>query len=141
MVPIEGGQPTQIVNDFAGFNSVDVFPDGRRLSFISSVAQNQFRISICDLPSCTNRIDKSLPQNFVYQMLRVTPDGTALAYVATDLHNIWLAPLAGGPPRQLTHFTDRTIANFAWSRDGKRLAIARTTTTNDIVLFKGLRKQ
>ena len=55
--------------------------------------------------------------------------------------NLWIQPLDGKAPRQLTHFTDgRTIADFAWSRDGKRLAIARSTTTNDIVLFKGLRK-
>ena len=32
-----------------------------------------------------------------------------------------------------------TITDFAWSRDGKRLAISRSVTTNDIVLFKGLR--
>jgi hypothetical protein len=48
-------------------------------------------------------------------------------------------PLDGGAPRQLTHFADRTIADFAWSRDGTRLAVARATVTNDIVLFKGLR--
>jgi hypothetical protein len=49
-------------------------------------------------------------------------------------------PIDGSPRRQLTHFTDnRTITDFAWSRDGKRLAIARATVTNDIVLFKGLR--
>jgi len=41
---------------------------------------------------------------------------------------------------QLTHFTDRTIADFAWSRDGKHLALVRTTATSDIVLFKGLKK-
>jgi hypothetical protein len=34
----------------------------------------------------------------------------------------------------------RTIPDFAWSRDGKRLAIARMTVTNDIVLFKGLKR-
>jgi hypothetical protein len=31
------------------------------------------------------------------------------------------------------------IDDFAWSRDSTRLAIARSTTTNDIVLFKGLK--
>ena len=50
---------------------------------------------------------------------------------------------AGGTARarQLTHFTDdRPIADIAWSRDGQRLATARTTTANDIVLFKGLKR-
>ena len=52
--------------------------------------------------------------------------------------NIWSFPLAGGDPRQITNFTDRTIESFAWSRDGTRLAVLRTTTTSDIVLLRGL---
>jgi hypothetical protein len=48
-------------------------------------------------------------------------------------------PLTGGAPRQLTRFTNnRAIGSFAWSRDGERLAITRSTITNDIVLFSGL---
>ena len=42
-----------------------------------------------------------------------------------------------GPGTRLgTLFTDgRPIESFAWSRDGKRLALTRSTQTNDIVLF------
>ena len=40
----------------------------------------------------------------------------------------------------MTQFTDRDIVDFAWSRDGKQIAIARASRTNDIVLFKGLKK-
>jgi hypothetical protein len=48
--------------------------------------------------------------------------------------------LAGDPPQKLTRFTDnRPIGSFAWSRDGKHLAISRSTVTNDIVLIQGLR--
>ena len=55
--------------------------------------------------------------------------------------NLFVESLDGKPARQLTHFTDeRQIADAAWSRDGTRLAIARTTTTADIVLFKGLKR-
>lgn len=44
------------------------------------------------------------------------------------------------PPRQLTRFTDgRTIADYARSHDGQRLAISRLSVSNDIVLFLGLR--
>jgi hypothetical protein len=31
------------------------------------------------------------------------------------------------------------ILDFAWSRDGKRRAIARATTTTDIILFRGVK--
>jgi phosphopantetheinyl transferase len=46
------------------------------------------------------------------------------------------APLDAGRP----HFADgRTITDFSWSHDGTRLAVARSVTTNDILLFQGLR--
>ena len=68
-------------------------------------------------------------------------DGRSFAYIGPSSSNIWAQTLDGKPPRQLTHFTDnRQIADFAWSRDGKRLAIARATVTNDIVLIKGLKR-
>ena len=66
-----------------------------------------------------------------------TPDGRGVAYPSDG--NLWVQPLSGGAPRQLTRFTDgRPIGSFAWSRDGRRLAITRSTITNDIVLFEGL---
>jgi Tol biopolymer transport system component len=72
--------------------------------------------------------------------LRWTPDGRAIAYInSATTSNVWLQPVDGGAPRQLTQFTDRTISDFAWSRD-MRLAVARATITNDIVLFKGLKR-
>ena len=142
MVPIEGGEPTEIVNTFAQAGSVDVSPDGGRLAFVSSEAQNQFVVMVCDLPSCTNRQRLPLPTNSSpgTRSMRWTPDGRSIAYVDINGSNIWSQPLDGGPPRQITHFSDRQIASFAWSRDGKRLAVARTTTTNDIVLLRGLKK-
>jgi dipeptidyl aminopeptidase/acylaminoacyl peptidase len=140
MVPIEGGRPTEIVKAVAAPGSVDVAPDGRRLLFGSSGAQNQLAHVVCDLPACTNRRSLPPPPNFSPIWESWTPDGRAIAYVDTTSSNIWSQPLDGGPLHQITHFTDREIKSFAWSRDGKSLAIARTTTTNDIVLFKRLRK-
>jgi Tol biopolymer transport system component/predicted Ser/Thr protein kinase len=139
IVPIEGGEPTEIASVFAA--PVDVSPDGGRLLFLSVDAQNQGAITVCDLPGCANRRTLPLPANanFREDRIRWTPDGRA-AYRDTSGSNIWEQPLDGGAPRQITQFADREIARFAWSRDGKRLAIIRTTTTNDIVLFRGLGK-
>jgi hypothetical protein len=48
--------------------------------------------------------------------------------------NLWNDPLPGGPPKQRTSFTaDRTF-DFAWSNDGKRLAMSRGIFTTDVVL-------
>jgi hypothetical protein len=38
----------------------------------------------------------------------------------------------------LTNFTSDQIFGFGWSTDGKRLAIARGTVTNDVVLVSNL---
>lgn len=43
--------------------------------------------------------------------LRWTPDGRALSYIATtgETSNIWIQPIAGGPPRQWTTFKEDQI--------------------------------
>ena len=45
----------------------------------------------------------------------------------------------GGPASPLTHFTAESIASFAWTKDGKQIAIARGTLFQDAVLVKGFR--
>ena len=72
--------------------------------------------------------------------VRWTPDGRGIAFVIRSPQaNIWIQPLDGSPPRQLTRFTDgRAIPDFAWSRDGSRLAIVRVRSITDVVLYKGL---
>jgi len=137
IVPIGGGTPTQIANVFAGAFSLDVSPDGRLLVFGTTDAQNRYTPLVCELPACSNRRQlAAVPPG----RLRWTPDGRAVAYIsAATPSNVWLQPLDGAPPRQLTQFTDRTVSDFAWSRD-MRLAVARATITNDIVLFKGLKR-
>jgi eukaryotic-like serine/threonine-protein kinase len=71
------------------------------------------------------------------RMLRWTPDGKGLSFVSNrnGVSNIWIQPVAGGPPKQLTHFNEYKIYRFAWSRDGKYLAIDRGMNLNDVVLF------
>jgi Tol biopolymer transport system component len=139
IIPINGGEPKQIVNAFAGVNSVDISPDGRRILFFTSDPQNQFRVAVCDLPDCTNRMNLPVPPRFRYVTTRFTPDGQGFAYVDSSGMNVWVQPFKGGAPRQVTQFTDRTIMALAYSRDGKRLAIARAMVTSDIVLLKGLK--
>jgi Tol biopolymer transport system component len=132
IVSLDGGEPTHVTDIDA--ISPDVSPDGKSVAFITSDSSHPPAIMVCDLPTCSNRRRLS-----VVGKPRWTPDGRAVVY--TKQSNLWLQPLDGGAPRQFTHFTDRKmIQDFAWSRDGRHLAIARTSVTNDIVLIKGLKK-
>ena len=139
-VSIEGGSPVQMANLFAGARTVDVSPDGKSLMFGTTGSGGNFQFVICELPTCATRRVLGVPATSTLRRYRWTPDGRGIADILAPGSNIWIVPLDGSPPHQLTHFTERSIQDFTWSHDGKRLAIARTTTTNDIVLLKGLKK-
>jgi Tol biopolymer transport system component len=131
-VPLAGGQPVKVLEDsvVGGFS---VSPDGKRL-----LVNNPFKLMVCDLPSCSTRMDVRPAANGG-GTIRFSPSGRELAYVDASGFNIWLQPLEGGPVRQLTRFNDgKRVAFFDWSRDG-RLAVLRTTTSTDIVLLKGVK--
>jgi Tol biopolymer transport system component len=69
--------------------------------------------------------------------IRWAPDGKALDYHLTraGASNIWRQALAGGPPKQITNFKSDRIFSFDWSRDGKQLALARGSTSSDVILI------
>jgi Tol biopolymer transport system component len=77
--------------------------------------------------------------------LNWTPDSAALTFAATGTgraQNIFMLPLSGSAAVQITHFDGEpsVIAAYAWSRDGKKLAITRARRNgNDVVMFAGLR--
>jgi len=80
-----------------------------------------------------------------YSSLGWAPDGHALTYVHNttgNTMNVYMQPLAGGAPVQLTHFDSEpaVVYAYAWSRDGKKLAITRARYNDtDVVLFSGFR--
>jgi serine/threonine protein kinase len=137
-IPIDGGTPIPLAKTFVGVGAIDVSPWANTVTFQTARSTTENVTVVCDIPSCTNKIEfsPSLPGP-----VRFTADDRSLAYVPPPGNNIWIQPLDQSRPKQLTHFTDaRAIIDYRWSRDGKRLAIARASTTNDIVLFKGLKK-
>jgi Tol biopolymer transport system component len=142
IAPLDGSEATEIAASFAGFNTVSVSPDSRKVTFVTVSENSEAILVVCDLPTCANRRDLPLPLNS-RGPTRFTPDGTEVAYLDRFAQNIWALPVDGRPARQVTNFPDeaatgRAIASFAWSPDGTRLVIARVTTKEDIVLFRGV---
>jgi Tol biopolymer transport system component len=64
-------------------------------------------------------------------------DGRALLYVETrnGVSNIWRQPLYGGNPVQITNFKSELISKFDLSYNGKQFALARGTSTGDVILI------
>jgi serine/threonine protein kinase/dipeptidyl aminopeptidase/acylaminoacyl peptidase len=140
IISLDGGTPTPVTNEFSGAG--DVSPNGRSIAFPSRDEQLRSFVVVCDLPGCGSRRTLSISNFAGANPVRWLRDGRAIAYRDVgNPSNLWVQTLNGGQPRPLTHFTEgRPIVDFAWSRDGQHLAIARATTTSDIVLFKGLKR-
>ena len=70
-----------------------------------------------------------------------TLDGRAVAYINSQhgVSNIFTRPLDGGKPLQLTDFKADRIFSFAFSPDGRQLAISRGTTNDDVVLISNFK--
>lgn len=127
-VPIDGGEPALIVPESVGVGGNDSSHDGRLLF------SGPDGIVVCDLPACGDRQLLAYPAGYNGRP-RWTPDGR-IAYLCERSTNICVMSLEDRSTEQLTQFTgDRRIASFAWSHDGTRLAIMRTTVSTDILLF------
>src|SRR5512142_2365310 len=108
----DGGKPRQLANVYA-FQPVPS-PDGKSVAFVSIDEHRQSLITICAISDCSSR--RSLPVAGRPLALQWMPDGRGLAYAM--LSNIWVQPLDGAAPYQLTHFQDdRRIEDFEWSPD------------------------
>jgi len=136
-VPLSGGPSRELLHRvlYSGSGTLSASPDGHRLKLMGAPVDGRPAALVCDLPDCTNPRDFAVPPLAVW-----TPDGRGMAFSdSTDPRNIWVQPIDGGARHPLTKFTEKAIIDFAWSPDGKRLAITRGTSLADIVLIKGIR--
>ena len=62
-----------------------------------------------------------------------TVDGRAISYLnnSNDRRNVFLLPLDGGAPREITRFTEGRISHQRWSPDGKHLVVVRRSGDAD----------
>jgi Tol biopolymer transport system component len=139
-IPIGGGEPALALGK--DLLSPAISPDGKRIAGFYQESESNAPLKLLvaplegDAPARTLDLPKEANGPVVW-----SPDGQALEYLVTTagVDNVWRQPLAGGKPTQLTKWANDVISNFAWSRDGKQLAVARTTMTTDILLMQNSR--
>ena len=132
VVPLGGGAPRRLY-DGPVWAPIAVSPDGGRVLFRSEQAGE---VIVCDLPDCRNPKPARVP-SVVW-----APDGQGVVYIdPNDARRLLKMPFDGGVPRELVRLSDGgdPITSFAWSPNGKLLALSRGRWTGDVVLIKGLR--
>ncbi|MFN0123757.1 MAG: winged helix-turn-helix domain-containing protein [Blastocatellia bacterium] len=139
-VSLDGGQPVRLTSKPSGRATVS--PDGQWIACLYR-DDKQKPVQVVLLPVAGGEpvkvFDKMPPPG--WSVIKWTPDGRALTYIATrdGVSNLWAQPIDGGAPRQLTQFREDQIFRFAWSRDGKQLALDRGLTLRDIILLSDFR--
>ncbi len=145
-VPTEGGAPIELAK--GSLSSPAVSPDGTLVAYgkiegQGASAKSKFVVQKLDGDAPAQEIE--VPSTYTWSGLWWTPDGHALTYVHNttgNIINLYMQPLAGGAPVQLTHFDSEpsVVSAYAWSRDGKKIAITRSRYNDtDVVMFSGFR--
>lgn len=129
--------PIQLSDKIAAIPRVS--PDGRFIAcFYRAQVETYSKLAVLpfDGGEPVKVFDRS-PTTFVEAGIQWTPDGRALSFIDNrdGVSNVWLQPLDGSSPKQLTNFTSETIFRFAWAPGGKMIVAERGTETGDIVLI------
>jgi len=143
-VSIDGGTPVQ-VTDHAALGGI-VSPDGKWIAFLFAQSADPFappnRLAL--IPFEGGEIVKTFEialSGTVGTVAQWSQDGKSILYSinSNNVSNIWSQSIEGGPPKQITEFTDSLMTSFAWSRDGKQLVCARGQLLRDAVLITDLK--
>jgi Tol biopolymer transport system component len=126
-IPVEGGEPVQVVADLSFYPAIST--DGSLLAYGS---EGKIRVA----PSAGGQPIKTFEERgWMYLWM---PGRRMLSYLSSqnDVTNIWAQPLDGGEPQRLTDFKPGpALGLYAWSRDGKQLAVTTGSPTSDVVLL------
>jgi eukaryotic-like serine/threonine-protein kinase len=136
-VSTDGGTPVKLTDSEAA-NPV-LSPDGKLIA----CSYGNGKVAIIPFEGGPPLNVFEIPTPFVVEPgFQWTSDGRALTFVDTrgGVSNIWSQPIAGGPRKQITNFQSEDIFSFAWTRDGKQLALARGVETGDVVLITDFRQ-
>ena len=137
-MPIEGGQPKQLSDDVVEFGAVS--PDGQQVAMLSIEGDGtQFKLLIKVIPANGGAPVKTVEAHpHISGLMQYSADGKSVYYAITEkgVSNLVKQSLDGGPPVQVTNFTDLVTYGYAYDWTSKRLAVTRGKSNSDVVLIK-----
>lgn len=134
-VPFGGGELTKVSDDVMYLKGISF--DGKlMLTAYYDVKLNRWRQAVVSAEEGKLLKTFDLPLT-AGSNVKWMPDNKSLLYSDTHggVSNLYVLPLNTMRPYQLTHYTTDIIYNFAWSKDGKNLAVVRGEQNNDVVLM------
>jgi serine/threonine protein kinase len=141
-VPISGGEPEQLTNypavepryshdgtRFACFLMDEKTEGWTKLGVVA--ANGGQPLKVLDLP----------PNTETFRGPVWTPDNKGITVIVSqgERLNLWLQPVDGGVPKQITNFGSPVVYRREYSRDGKRIAIVRGEGIGNAVMITDYR--
>ena len=137
-MPIDGGNPIRI---WERYGRGQISPDGKWVLILELMSTNAKPSIIAATGGQPVKTFDRDPELGV--LLGWAADSRTLLYAkaSSGVSNIWQRSLDGGEAKQLTNFNSDQfpqIGDVVMSRDGKKLAVARYSSTSDVVMIKDL---
>jgi serine/threonine protein kinase len=137
-IPVQGGAPETIIGK--GVGAFDVSRDGKKIVTTEVRAFDHHVMWRVDDVEARKTEYYEADQR-VLENPAFSPTGKEMVYAVREkgVDNLWKRPMEGGAPQQITHFTSEQILRFAYSPDGKKIAMERGHTESDAVLLRDSR--
>jgi serine/threonine protein kinase/Tol biopolymer transport system component len=138
-VSIEGGAAQTIVNQPVG--QFDLSPDGKWIASIE-VGEADHKLKIRLDPTAGGKPTYADADSRMSSAPLFGPDGKTMVYVTRErgVDNLWAQGLDGTKRKQLTSFDKDLIFRYAYSQDGKQIAIERGSIEADAFLLRDTSK-
>jgi serine/threonine protein kinase len=137
IVPALGGAERKIADAYEWNQSglqqqaVDWSPDGKTLAVVDKTSENEpWSIFLLLIETGEKRRLTTPPAQIRGDVLAAfSPDGKTLAFARTNAlgGNIFLVPVAGGEPSQVTFNETSSLLGLDWTSDGERLVFSSET--------------
>jgi len=140
-VPLEGGAPTEVANPSRSDTYAAISPDGKWIACGYQEGNPVGVLKLAVIPASGGSPLHVFVRPNGAKKLHWSPDQKGVQYLLSrkGATNVWEQQLTGGAPRQLTNFTSGLIFDFAWTRDGKNLLLAKGENSSDVVLINNFR--
>jgi DNA-binding beta-propeller fold protein YncE len=143
----DGATSATVFDEYRTVSSPAVSPDGKQVAFAFSRTQaDELQYGIAVLSVDSLRIVKTLIVGIrlgtIYERPTVqwSSDGQSVYYINynSGVSNLWKVNVADGSTSAVTNFKSGRVYNFAYTADGKKLALARGTVESDVVVIRSL---
>lgn len=135
-----GGAPPVALSDQLLVRDLAYSPDGTRiLAALMDPKTGTTKGSILPASGGAPLVSRDVPSTLdPMAIVGWMPDGRSFAALddRSGTPNLWTFPFDGSPGKQITHFHQSEIHGFAWSPDGRRIALSRGPIEQNVVLIK-----